>query len=233
VGLVSDDGTVNEDVRVVPVHGDGSVWLAADAAAKAVAWLRGQVEADRLAADLISAGGYAPQCWDTDPRGQNNPQRMSQLRQIDALLTGEDGPAFRSHGYWVAVHSWDCTNIEPESARVREDDVPVAIVNDGRREVDHIRRNDPRNTVARCDSHLALLGEHKMIVAGPDYHDWGVQHGKWHVVAEDPTENDLRGLQPGLFELHCRCCRSPFPCRTVTIVASAYKHREGYAQHWG
>ena len=83
---------------------------------------------------------------------------------------------------------------------------------------------------------LSLLDLHKMVLAGPDYHDWGVQVSKWHVVTKTPDLAELRAgrlrLVPGLFELHCRECRQPYPCRTVRLATRRYRDRIGYEDGW-
>jgi hypothetical protein len=67
--------------------------------------------------------------------------------------------------------------------------------------------NDPQDTIARCEAELAILDEHR---AG-------------------------RGIDPG--ELCCVTCgdfpQVLFPCRTVRLLASGYRHRPGYEEAWG
>ncbi len=168
---------------------------------EAVKWLREQIEGDKSAALIISSGGFAPERWDTDPPGQVNPERMPEADAITAAL-GIDphDRAFPRHEFWTALVSWERENNEPEEDRVRESDLPTAIVNDGRREADHIRRQDPRNTVARCEAELAILDEHA---------------DGWQIG--DPLRD---------------CQWEAWPCHTLRLLASGYKHREGYAQHW-
>jgi hypothetical protein len=198
---------------------------------EAIEWLRQQVEGDKSAALIISSGGYAPERWDTDPQGQVNPEGMTQARAIDALLADEDDPAFQPHGCWVALHSWDRENNEPEEDRVRESDLPVVIVNDGRREADHIRRQDPRNTVARCEAELAILDEHYIL--------WSAGSG-----ISNPEQYDEFSVVPvgGANQDHgCVCChyygmggvKGYGVCRTVRLLAGGYRHRDGYAELWG
>jgi Family of unknown function (DUF6221) len=174
---------------------------------EAVAWLRKQIEGDKSAALIISCGGFAPERWDTDPPGQINLERMPEAHAIDRLLTNaeEGDPAFRPHGYWAALHSWDRENHEPESARVRESDLPVAIVNDGRREADHIRRQDPFNTVARCEAELAIVDLCERVIRDDE--------------GEQLWSDGWAGL--GVAKLN------------LAAVASGYRHRPGYAEHWG
>jgi hypothetical protein len=65
--------------------------------------------------------------------------------------------------------------------------------------------NDPQDTIARCEAELAILDE----------------HGLYDV-------ND---------EAYCRICgdcpQVAYPCHTVSLLAAAYRHREGYARYWG
>jgi hypothetical protein len=83
---------------------------------------------------------------------------------------------------------------------------------------------------------LSLLGLHKMSLVTPDYHDHGVQFDHWHVREKDPDLGELRAgrirLVPGLFELHCRECRQPYPCRTTRLITRRYRDRTGYEDGW-
>jgi hypothetical protein len=81
-----------------------------------------------------------------------------------------------------------------------------------------------------------LFDLHKLIIATPDYHDWGIQYDKWHVADENPDLAELRAgrlpLVPGLFELHCRECHRPYPCATVREIAARYRDRPGFEDGW-
>jgi hypothetical protein len=83
---------------------------------------------------------------------------------------------------------------------------------------------------------LALLDLHKMVLVTPDYWDWGVQFDHWHVRTETPDMGELRAgrlrLVPGLFELHCKECRTPYPCKTTRLLAARYKDRPGFENGW-
>jgi Family of unknown function (DUF6221) len=172
----------------------------------AVAWLRKQIEGDRDAAQIISSGGYAPERWDTDPRGQVNPGEMPQAHSITLLLDPEaDDPAFPRSEYWTALYAWEKENHEPEDARVRESDMPVVIVNNGRCELHHISRHDPVNVVADCEAKLDLLRMCEPLSeaqADRQSNEVNAEHEVWSGLI-------LRKL------------------------ASAYRHRDGYAEHWG
>ena len=175
---------------------------------EAVAWLREQIEDDKQAALIISNGGFAPERWDTDPPGQVNPERLTQAKAVDALLADDD-PAFPLDGYWVALYAWERENDEPETARVRASDLPAAIVNDGRREADHIRRHDPLNTVADCEAKLAILD-----ACLPDASmDEAVDNGD--ISAEEYVSTEAMGAI------------------VLRLLAAGYRHRDGYARYWG
>jgi hypothetical protein len=84
---------------------------------------------------------------------------------------------------------------------------------------EHIALNDPQDVIARCEAELAILDEH-----GPtnwtSYGDTLCRRCRWE---EGELERDLENDTNWVV----------FPCRTVRLLASGYKHREGYAQHWG
>ena len=69
--------------------------------------------------------------------------------------------------------------------------------------------NDPQDTIARCEAELAILDEH-----GPF----------------DPA--------PEWLSAFCRRCgeiddhRVAWPCRTIRLLGSGYKHRPGYREEW-
>lgn len=81
----------------------------------------------------------------------------------------------------------------------------------------HIALNDPQDVIARCEAELAILDAHA-----------------FDTLEKFGTEGPPR----------CTICLSdregyeeqwegdPWPCQTVRLVASGYKHREGYAEHW-
>jgi hypothetical protein len=124
-------------------------------------WLRKQVESDLAAARIVGAGGFEPQRWDTDPPGQVNPERARYSAAITAVVIPDEEDR-RDRGClpgWVEVVSYDRMLTEPPEADQRDSDLPTMLVDDGRREVDHITRHDPRSVVADCEAKLAILGE--------------------------------------------------------------------------
>jgi len=188
----------------------------------AMAWLRAQIEGDLSAATIISNGGFAPEHWDTDPPGQVNPDWMPEAAAITLIIDPDaDDPAFRRREYWTALVCWEKENHEPEDARVRETDMPVAIVNNGRRELDHIRRHDPRDVVADCEAKLAILDEHERAVSAARarkdaYTTWALgERLPPRPVAVGPESKPIAGLEIA-----------------IRHVASGYRHRQGYAEHW-
>ena len=120
------------------------------------AWTRKQIEADLSAARIINAGGFSPQRWDTEPPGQVNPDDIPQSDAVTAAL-GCDPECICG---WVQIIAYDKLNNEPDNAYCRDSGAPFALVDNGRREVDHIIRHDPRNVVADCEAKLAILEEH-------------------------------------------------------------------------
>ena len=71
-----------------------------------------------------------------------------------------------------------------------------------------VAANDPRDTIARCEAELAILDAHDR----PEHYCplpvLPSAHGQLWTPAEGP-------------------------CWTVRSLASGYRHRPGYAEHWG
>jgi hypothetical protein len=77
---------------------------------------------------------------------------------------------------------------------------------------EHIGRNDPRDTMARCEFELALLDEHSFIRVG--YRDSaGIDRHSYECAACDP------GGPP-----------DSYPCRTVRLLGYGYRYRDGYRE---
>ena len=123
------------------------------------AWLRQQIEGDLSAARIIGAGGFEPQRWDTEPPGQVNPEPVPFRAELNAVVIPDEEDRCDREGlpYWVQVVSYDRELGDPPECDGRDSDLPVMLVDDGRREVDHIIRHDPRNVVADCEAKLAIL----------------------------------------------------------------------------
>ena len=116
-------------------------------------WLRREIERDLLVATMISAGGFAPQRWDTEPPGQVNPEDITASRQVTEII----GAQHEEVAGWVQIVAYDRLNNEPPEKDCRDGTSPVILVDNGRREFEHIIRHDPRNEVARCEAELAIL----------------------------------------------------------------------------
>jgi len=75
-----------------------------------------------------------------------------------------------------------------------------------------IAANDPQDTIARCEAELAILDEH-----GPEFTDYidgdGIERGTWECSMCEP------GGTP-----------DNYPCKTVRLLASGYRHRPGYEE---
>lgn len=73
----------------------------------------------------------------------------------------------------------------------------------------HIAANDPQDTIARCEAELAILDEHHQ----------GPNGSVWCCVCDPAADmNDSDRW---------------YPCNTARSVAGAYRHKPGYADHWG
>ena len=77
--------------------------------------------------------------------------------------------------------------------------------------------NDPRDTIARCETELAILDEH-----APDY------LSKYGSPGPPLCQRCLTARE-GYEELWEG---DPYPCRTVRLLGSAYKHQPGYREEW-
>ena len=78
-----------------------------------------------------------------------------------------------------------------------------------------IAKYDPEDRIADCEAKLALLDLH-------------------HPVMENYTDGDGQSRTSYQCD-ECDTGGSPdnWPCQTVRTLASACRHREGWAEHWG
>jgi hypothetical protein len=165
-----------------------------------VAWLRAEVEADLSAARIISSGGFSPQRWDTEPPGQVNPDHIPQDAAVTAALGCE--PEYVCG--WVQLVAYDKLNNAPDEAYGRDSEAPFALVDNGRREFEHIIRHDPRNEAARCEAALAILDECETALR----------------IARTYKDGD------GALALACaKTWRD-----AVRLLARGYRHRPGYRE---
>jgi hypothetical protein len=73
--------------------------------------------------------------------------------------------------------------------------------------------NDPRDTIARCEAELAILDEHRVArMTYPDVASFGCIRCHYGANGEDYNGGW---------------------CTTTRLLASGYRHHDGYAEHWG
>lgn len=161
-----------------------------------VAWLRRTIEADLAAAKIISSGGFAPQHWDTEPPGQVNPAKIPQ----DAAVTTALGCESEYICGWVQLVAYDKGIEEPDERYGRDSEAPFALVDNGRREFDHIIRHDPRNAVADCEAKLALIDLCARVILDDEGHEYYSDGWSGLAVAR----------------------------LTLAFLAAGYKHHAGY-----
>ena len=80
--------------------------------------------------------------------------------------------------------------------------------------------NDPRDTIARCEAELAILEEH---ASDGD--------GRWPQCVRCADTHPARCECGRLAGEHWRGAYS-YPCTTVRLLGSAYKHQPGYREEW-
>ena len=80
--------------------------------------------------------------------------------------------------------------------------------------------NDPRDTIARCEAELAILDEHV-----------SDEHERWPECIRcayiHPAKCECGKLDGEHWRAPC-----PYPCNTVRLLGSAYKHQPGYREEW-
>lgn len=82
----------------------------------------------------------------------------------------------------------------------------------------HVATHDPRDTIARCTAELALLDLHKIVsVTGWGYREWAPKAKPYG--CELCHENNGLIMGAGY-------------CDTLTLLASARRHREGFKPEW-
>ncbi len=178
-------------------------------------WLRKTIGRTMSAAKIISDGGFAPQRWDTVPPGQVNPEEIPASKAVTAAIGAEPDEVCG----WVQIVAYDRLNNEPPEADCRESAVPVILVDDGRRQHEHIVLNDPRNVVARCEAELAILDLYDKTAAiarEPDF----LAQGR---VAREARARDYLDAQRELCVLEV----------VVSLVAAGYRHHPGWTAEWG
>jgi hypothetical protein len=178
------------------------------------AWLRKQAEADLAVARIISAGGFEPQWWDTDPPGLVNPPEHPESPAVTAAIREPPG----SSCGWVPLWVRDQVTGEPPDDYTSG----VAVLAElGRREFDHVRLHDPRTEAARAQSALAVLDELAAARARKAAED--ADFAAWASGESTGPRPGFEGPSPALI---------PGLERTVRLLASGYRHRDGYREAW-
>jgi hypothetical protein len=91
---------------------------------------------------------------------------------------------------------------------------------------EHIAANDPRDTIARCEAELAILDEHYILWV----HDTNEAYEEFSVVSIGGANKDH-----GCVTCHYYSqggVKGYGYCRTVRLLASAYRHCDGYREEW-
>ena len=161
-----------------------------------VAWLRKQVEA-RLALAREASPKTDGHWW---RRTASNGEPVSHLWAGEAIRD-EDGDVWS--GEYVVVY---------------DEGAP------GDAQFDHIAANDPQDTIARCETELAILDEHYILRNG----DMNQKYEQFSIIS------------PPFPPMDCGCVTCHYAsqggvngygiCRTVKFLASGYRHKPGYRE---
>ena len=90
----------------------------------------------------------------------------------------------------------------------------------------HMALNDPQDTIARCEAELAILDEHRLVLA--DRGDSHTAHPEYRVARDNPTAEQVAMANGMQWDKDCRACCRRYPCRTVRLLAGGYRHRPGF-----
>jgi Family of unknown function (DUF6221) len=88
--------------------------------------------------------------------------------------------------------------------------------------VAHIARNDPQHVIADCEAKLRILNKHRLAHKNDPDDDYSVGG-----YGSDGDSGCITCHY--LSQMHIK---GYGVCLTVRILATAYCHREGYAEHW-
>ena len=96
--------------------------------------------------------------------------------------------------------------------------------NSARRPITPMRSHEMRDLAARCEAELAILDEHYIL-----HRNIGWTEGPDEAWAEIP----VCGLcVPKHSYYRSRADVPEGPCRTVRLLGSGYRHRDGYLEEW-
>jgi hypothetical protein len=156
-----------------------------------VPWLRAQVQA-RL--DLARIAGD----------GDDGHWRR---RTIDLGDGGTPEPVGHLYGGGQG-QDWDGEPVDGTFVVVYDEGSP------GGWQFDHLAANDPRDTIARCESELAILDEHV------PYDCTWPGGSRCTVCASSGTYPNGVAIM------------AAFPCRTIRLIGHGYRYRPGYLEAW-
>lgn len=137
--------------------------------------------------------------------------------QVQARLATAKKAATVAGSVWRAGHFFDEAGISTAGI-LSESGSPLAdtLTRDDEEMAPHIALNDPADVIARCEAELAILDEHGPAADYPADYPAKCQRcitGRRGYPDEWPDDD--------------------YPCRTAHLVASGYRHRPGYGDHWG
>ena len=94
--------------------------------------------------------------------------------------------------------------------------------------------NDPQDTIARCEAELAILDEHRLILADRGYHDHADHRlpQQYRVVDETPDSQAIGRANMMQYDVDCHACHRRWPCRTILLLAAGYRHHPGWLPQW-
>lgn len=96
-------------------------------------------------------------------------------------------------------------------------DLEYARANAARRPINPVRSYEMRDLIACCEAELAILDEH----AFDTLHKFGSDGPRRCTTCLSDRDGYEEQWEADLW-----------PCQTMRLLASGYKHRDGYAEHW-
>jgi Family of unknown function (DUF6221) len=133
--------------------------------------------------------------------------------QIEGDESAARGLADLGSGHWIAVKNagLDWTVHDALGGMLQ---APSMADCWGEAPAQFIAGNDPQDVIARCEAELAILDRHSPVTAA-----YGPMERLPCCGACSPDEDMTYATS--------------WPCGTVLDLASGYRHRPGYAEHWG
>jgi len=89
----------------------------------------------------------------------------------------------------------------------------------------HVAANDPQDTIARCETELAILDMHAPTRPHPEFGFTYPAAAKF-CGYDGPGDNWQAEQEPDHFP------DALWPCRTVRLLAASYKYWPGYLEAW-